>query len=84
MGRNFYPLQRHLTKHAVELSVRKKKKRSKPLRNAPRKLVATNVIAKSTRERRTVPKAPISNAGSAEQRPSQFSVIAVDIKVTAR
>ena len=57
----------HLTRQAVVVSTRKRKKSNKPVRIAPIILVAAKVTAKRRMARNIVPKIAISRVLSAEQ-----------------
>jgi hypothetical protein len=74
------------TRQAVDVTTRKKKNKSAPVRIAPITLVATNSIARRTIESNTVPSTPERSAVIIGHNPSQHSLreIADAIRVTPR
>ena len=79
-------LKRHLTRQAVDVTIRKKKNKRVPVRTAPSMLVATNSIARSTIERIIVPIIPERIVVIILQRFSQHSLRerAPATRITAR
>ena len=55
-------MNKQRTKHAVDVTVRKKKNKSAPARTAPITLVAANSTASRTIDNKTVPRIPTSSA----------------------
>lgn len=51
-------LKRHLTRQAVDVTIREKKNKSPPVATAPIMLVAANSMASRTTESNTVPRTP--------------------------
>ena len=79
-------MKRQRTRQAVDVTVRKKKKRSTPVRIAPIMLVATNSIARNTIESKIVPRIPASRVVIVLHRLSQHSLrnLVAAITITAR
>ena len=79
-------LKKQRTRQAVEVTIRKKKNSSPPVRTAPITLVAANSIARRTMERSIVPRIPVSRTETILHKSLQHWLwkIVAETRTTAR